>query len=135
MVIDEVRRVVVVGSGTMGQQIGFQCAGHGFEVVLYDIASAALESAQARIEAYAEGLVAGGVITAEVRDSARARITMTTERSVAAADADLISEAVPEDPKLKGRVLAEFNALCPSRAIFATNTSTLLPSQFAAETG
>ena len=135
MQIDEVRRVVIVGSGTMGQQIGFQCAGHGFDVVLYDIVPAALESARGRIEAYAEGLVAGGVITAEVRDSAWARISMTTERSVAAADADLISEAVLEDPKLKGRVLAEFDALCPPRTIFATNTSTLLPSQFAKATG
>jgi 3-hydroxybutyryl-CoA dehydrogenase len=62
--IDEVRRVVIVGSGTMGQQIGFQCAGHGFDVVLYDIAPAALESAQVRIEAYAEELLADGVITA-----------------------------------------------------------------------
>jgi 3-hydroxybutyryl-CoA dehydrogenase len=60
---------------------------------------------------------------------------MTTERSVAAADADLISESVLEDPKLKGRVLAEFDALCPPRTIFATNTSTLLPSQFAKATG
>ena len=135
MQIDEVRRVVIVGSGTMGQQIGFQCAGHGFDVLLYDIAPAALESARGRIEAYAEGLVAGGVITAEVRDSAWARISMTTERSVAAADADLISESVLEDPKLKGRVLAEFDALCPPRTIFATNTSTLLPSQFAKATG
>jgi 3-hydroxybutyryl-CoA dehydrogenase len=132
---EAVRRVVVVGAGTMGQQIGFQCAGHGVDVVLYDVAPAALESARGRIEAYADGLVAGGVITAEVRDGALARITMTTDPSLAAADADLLSEAVPEDPNLKGRVLAEFNALCPPRTIFATNTSTLLPSQFAKATG
>src|ERR1035437_8649638 len=119
----------------MGQQIGFQCAGHGFDVVLYDIAPAALESARGRIEAYAEGLVAGGVITAEVRDSAWARISMTTDRSVAAADADLISEAVLEDPKLKGRVLAGVDALGPPRTIGATNTATVLPSQFAKATG
>ena len=131
----EIRRVLVVGSGTMGQQIGFQCAGHGLDVVLYDIAPAALESARVRIDAYAKGLVAGGVIGAEVRDSAMARITMTTDASVAAGDADLLSEAVPEDPGLKGRVLAEFNALCPPQTIFATNTSTLLPSQFANATG
>ncbi|MGO9903241.1 MAG: 3-hydroxyacyl-CoA dehydrogenase [Solirubrobacteraceae bacterium] len=135
MQIDEVRRVVIVGSGTMGQQIGFQCAAHGFDVVLYDILPAALQSAAERIAAYAEDLVTGGAITAEARDSARARITSTTEPSVAAADADLISEAVAENPKLKGQVLAQFNALCPSRTIFATNTSTLLPSQFAKATG
>ena len=126
---------MIVGAGTMGQQIGFQCAGHGFDVVLYDVAPAALKSAQERIAVYAEGLIAGEIITADVRDAALARITVTTDPSVAAADADLLSEAVPEDPKLKGRVLAEFDALCPARTIFATNTSTLLPSQFAKATG
>jgi len=135
MRIDDVKRVLVVGSGTMGQQIGFQCAGHGYDVVLYDVAPAALESAQQRLDAYAEQLVADGVISAEVRDAARARITTTSERSAAAADADLISEAVPEDPKLKGEVFAEFHPLCPPRTIFMTNTSTLLPSQFAKATG
>jgi threonine dehydrogenase-like Zn-dependent dehydrogenase len=53
---EEVRRVVVVGCGTMGQQIGFQCAGHGLDVVLYDIAPGALESARGRIDAYRRGL-------------------------------------------------------------------------------
>jgi 3-hydroxybutyryl-CoA dehydrogenase len=132
---EEIRRVVVVGCGTMGQQIGFQCAGHGLEVVLYDIAPGALESARGRIDEYAQGLVAGGVIAAEVRESALAKMTMTADASVAADGADLLSEAVPEDPALKGRVLADFDALCPPRTIFATNTSTLLPSQFAEATG
>jgi len=66
-----------------------------------------------------------------VRASARARITVTADLETAAQDGDLLSEAVPEDPELKGRVLAEFNAACPLRTIFMTNTSTLLPSQFA----
>jgi 3-hydroxybutyryl-CoA dehydrogenase len=133
--IEEVRRVAIVGAGTMGQQIGFQCAGHGYDVVLYDIDPAALEAASARIDAYAEMLETGGVITSEVRASARARITMTADLSTAARDADLVSEAVPEDPELKGRVLAEFNAACPPGTIFMTNTSTLLPSQFARASG
>jgi 3-hydroxybutyryl-CoA dehydrogenase len=135
MQVDEVRRVAIVGSGTMGQQIGFQCAGHGFDVVLYDVVPTALESAQERIETYAEELVGDGIITAEVRDSALGRITTTTDPRVAGEDADLISESVPEDPKLKGRVLGKFDALCPSRTIFTTNTSTLLPSQFARASG
>jgi 3-hydroxybutyryl-CoA dehydrogenase len=135
MQIDEIRHIAIVGSGTMGQQIGFQCAGHGYDVVLYDIVPSALESAQKRIKAYAESLVEDGVITAEVRDSALARIKTTTDPGEAGADADLISESVPEDPKLKGRVLGEFDALCPQRTIFTTNTSTLLPSQFAKASG
>lgn len=131
MQIEEIRRVVVVGAGTMGQQIGFQCAGHGFDVVLYDVAQDALESAAARIETYADGLVADGTITAELRDSARGRITPTPDPAGAASETDLLVEAVPEVPKLKRRVLAEFDELCPPHTIFTTNTSMLLPSQLA----
>jgi 3-hydroxybutyryl-CoA dehydrogenase len=135
MRIEDVHRVTVVGGGTMGQQIGFQCAGHGYDVVIYDVDPGALETAGQRIDAYAAGLETGGVITSDVRASARARITLTSDLGAAAWEADLVSEAVPEDPDLKGRVLAQFNAACPSRTIFMTNTSTLLPSQFARASG
>jgi 3-hydroxybutyryl-CoA dehydrogenase len=133
--IDDVRRVAVLGAGTMGQQIAFQCAGHGYDVVVYDVNAAALEAAGARIDAYAHGLEAGGVITSELRAAARGRITLTRDPASAAENADLLSEAVPEDPELKGRVLAEFDAACPDRTIFMTNTSTLVPSQFAQASG
>ena len=135
MQIEDVRRVAIVGAGTMGQQIGFQCAGHGYDVVLYDVDPSALDAASKRIDAYARGLEAGGAITSEVRVSAQARIELTTDISAAARNADLLSEAVPEDPDLKGRVLAKFNEACPPRTIFMTNTSTLLPSQFAKASG
>jgi 3-hydroxybutyryl-CoA dehydrogenase len=135
MQIEDVRRVAIVGAGTMGQQIAFQCAGHGFDVVVYDIDASALERASKRIDAYAEGLEASGAITSEQRASGQARLSLTTDLSTAAQDADLLSEAVPEDPDLKGRVLAEFNDACPQRTIFMTNTSTLLPSQFAKASG
>ncbi|MGN6870577.1 MAG: 3-hydroxyacyl-CoA dehydrogenase NAD-binding domain-containing protein, partial [Solirubrobacteraceae bacterium] len=75
MQIDDVRRVAVVGAGTMGQQIAFQCAGHGYDVALYDVEAAALDAASARMDAYAGGLEAGGVIAPEVRASAREKIT------------------------------------------------------------
>jgi 3-hydroxybutyryl-CoA dehydrogenase len=135
MQIEDVQRVAIAGAGTMGQQIGFQCAGHGYDVVIYDVDASATQAASKRIDAYAEGLENGGVITAEVRASALARITLTADLAAAAADADLLSEAVPEDPELKGRVLAQFNAACPPRTIFMTNTSTLVPSQFAQASG
>jgi 3-hydroxybutyryl-CoA dehydrogenase len=134
-IAEKIDQVAIVGAGTMGQQIAFQCAGHGIAVVLYDISASVLEDARTRIGGYAEGLVAGGVVTEQVRDAALARIAITAEASLAAADADLLCEAVPEDPGLKGRVLGEFDALCPPRTIFATNTSTLLPSQFARVSG
>jgi len=133
--IDDVRRVAIVGAGTMGQQIGFQCAGHGYDVVLYDVDPASLEAAPARIDAYAEMLEMSGAITSELRSSAQARITMTADLETAAREADLLSEAVPEDPDLKGRVLAEFNAACPTRTIFMSNTSTLCPPSSRARRG
>ncbi len=135
MRVEDIRRVVIAGAGTMGQQIAFQCAGHGFEVVLYDVEHGALQTAPDTILAYADGLVQDGTIGAELKEAALARITTTSDQAHAAIEADILCEAVPEDPTLKGRVLADFNAVCPSRTIFATNTSTLLPSQFAKASG
>ena len=132
---DDVHRILIVGAGTMGQQIGFQCAAHDYEVVLYDVSTTALDNAQRRIAEYANHLIGQGVITADRRDAALKAISATTDPQQAARAIDLISESVPEDPKLKGRVLAQFNALCPPRTIFTTNTSTLVPSQFAKASG
>ena len=133
MHIDDIRRVLVVGAGTMGQQIALQCATHGFDVTLYDVDPAALERARAQQSAYLDGFVAAGLPRARA-DQALARVAITTD-AAAAADADLLSESVPEDPELKGRVLAQFGALCPPRTIFTTNTSYLIPSMLAAATG
>jgi 3-hydroxybutyryl-CoA dehydrogenase len=135
MRIEDVHRVLVVGSGTMGLQIGLQAATHGYEVVVYDTEPAARESAPRRLRGYAkEQRVAGAIDAGEVERSL-ARVTVTGDPAQGAADADIVIECVPEDPALKGQVLSQFNALCPSRAVFATNTSTLLPSMFADATG
>jgi 3-hydroxybutyryl-CoA dehydrogenase len=135
MHIPDVRRVLVVGGGTMGLQIGLQCATHGYDVAMYDLEPAALDAGARRMRAYAEELVAAGRIGSATRDQALGRVTWTSDPAAAAAEADILSESVPEDPALKGRVLGQFNALCPARTIFTTNTSTLLPSTFAAATG
>jgi len=135
MEIEDVRRVLIVGAGIMGRQIGLQCAMHGYNVTLYDISLDALEAATAQIEAYATHLVAWGRLTQQEADAALARITTTNHADEAAAEADLLSESVPEDAELKGRVFAQFNKLCPSHAIFTTNTSHLAPSILADKTG
>jgi 3-hydroxybutyryl-CoA dehydrogenase len=132
---DEIRRVLVIGGGTMGLQIGLQAAVHGLEVVLHDADPAVLDQAEPRLRGYGTAPVAAGSITADALEQALARIERITDPVVAAAGVDLVSESVPEDPVLKGRVLAQFNELCPERAVFTTNTSTLLPSMFADATG
>jgi 3-hydroxybutyryl-CoA dehydrogenase len=135
MKIENVKRVLIVGAGTMGQQIGLQCAMHGYDVIIYDIDVDALEAATTQIKAYADGFVAFGLLTQEQADAPLARITTTNDPKEAAAEADLLSESVPEDVELKGKVFAQFNGLCPPHTIFTTNTSSLIPSMFAEETG
>jgi len=131
MTTDDIKKVLVIGAGTMGGQIALQCALHGFDVALYDNSPDALESGLARVRGYARRLAADGRADA----GTLARISPTGDLSAAAAAADLVSESVPEDPALKGRVFAQLNELCPPRTIFTTNSSTLLPSMFAAATG
>jgi 3-hydroxybutyryl-CoA dehydrogenase len=135
MHIDEVRRVLIVGAGTMGQQIGLQCATHGCEVVLYDIDSDVVDDALRRIRGYVDHLMSTGRLTEAEAHAALNRATGTGDPEVAALEVDFLSESVPEDPELKGRVFAQFHKLCPPRAIFTTNTSSLVPSMFAEAVG
>ncbi len=135
MRVDQVRRVLILGAGTMGQQIGLQCAMHGYAVTLYDISPEILNIAITRIEEYAAQLVGDRRLTRAEADDARSRIITTSLLEKAAEHVDLISESVPENPKLKGEVFAQFDKLCPPHTVFTTNTSTLLPSMFAKATG
>ncbi len=132
---EEINHVLVIGAGTMGGQIALQCAMHGPAVSLHDVDPAALQTGWKRIEGYVNHLVHAGQLSPDEGRAALGRITPTTDLPAAAATADLVSESVPEDPALKGRVFSQLHALCPPRTIFTTNTSTLLPSMFAAASG
>ena len=134
MKVDDIKKILVVGLGTMGQKIALQCARFGYEVIAYDPISKSLENAQARIPAFASDLVAKQEMTPESAQSALSRIHYTS-RPEDGADADLVSESVFEDPDLKGKVFAQLNRICNPKTIFTTNTSTLLPSMYAEATG
>ncbi|MCG3210236.1 MAG: 3-hydroxybutyryl-CoA dehydrogenase [Anaerolineae bacterium] len=135
MQLDQIRNILIIGAGTMGQQIGLQCAVYGYNVTLFDVKPEALEPAQAQIKNYADQLVAAGRLSQLAAIDVLARIRTGSDPAAAAANADLVSESVPEDPELKGRVFAQFHALCPPHTIFTSNTSSLIPSMFAAATG
>jgi len=135
MELGNMKKILMVGGGTMGQQIAFQCAAHGYDVSLYDIDEGVLENALRRLTEYSESLIGGGHLDREAALKGLARIRTTTSAAEAACDADLLIEAVPEDPALKGSVFARFNELCPERTVFATNTSLLVPSLIAEYTG
>jgi 3-hydroxybutyryl-CoA dehydrogenase len=135
MNIGDIKKVVVVGAGTMGQQISAQCAIHGFDVVVVDTGQDILDNALQRAQEVLDSFAVSGKISRAEADTALNRITGTVNLQEAAADADLINESVPEDPDLKKTVFSQLHALCPEHTIFTTNTSTLAPSSFAESTG
>jgi len=135
MTEQEIRKILVIGGGTMGKQIALQCALHGCNVILYDLQTELLEKALAGIRKMAGRVAAHQGVPPGQADTILERIAATTDPKIAAADVDLVSESVPEDPALKERVFSLFGRLCPPRTVFTTNTSTLLPSMIAPATG
>ena len=135
MKIEDIKRVLILGAGTMGQQIGLQCAMYGYAVVFYDLSQEILDKASRRIAKLGSWYVSSGRLTEENLRNTLSRISATPDPEKAAQDVDLISESVSEDPELKGKVFARFHKLCPERTIFTTNTSMLVPSMFAEATG
>lgn len=135
MKIEDIKRVLILGAGTMGQQIGLQCAMHGYEVVYYDLTQEILDKAMRRVAKLGSWFVSSGRLGEDKLRHSLARISATPDAVKAAQDVDLISESVPEDPQLKGKIFAQFNKLCPERTVFTTNTSMLMPSMFAKSTG
>jgi 3-hydroxybutyryl-CoA dehydrogenase len=131
----DIKKVLIVGSGTLGQQIGLQCATHGFATTMYDLREESLDACRASHRAFAELFTGQRGKSQAYVDAALARLSYTTDLEAACRDVDLVSESVPENPKIKEQVYASLQKYCPARTIFTTNTSTLLPSQFAAATG
>ncbi len=135
MNLEDIKTVLIIGAGTMGQHIGFQCAMCGVDVMMYDIKPEILETAEARIEKLALSFVKANRLSTEDAAAARKRIQMTTDPEKAGKNAEFVSESVPENPELKARVFAQFNEICPAHAVFTTNSSSLIPSMFAQQTG
>ncbi|MEH7107809.1 3-hydroxyacyl-CoA dehydrogenase [Bacillus sp. JJ1764] len=129
------KNITVAGSGVLGSQIAYQTAFKGFQVTVYDINNEALERAKDRLvnlkHRYQEDL---GVSVTEVNDAYN-RISFSSDLAKAVADADLVIEAVPEVVQIKTDFYKHLGQVAPVKTIFATNSSTLLPSQFAEATG
>ncbi len=118
------KKVIVLGAGMMGAAIAYVCAKSGIEVVLKDVTQEAADKGKA----YSEKLVAKGVekgkVTQEKGDALLARITATDDPSKAQ-DADLVIEAVFEDPAVKAQVFKEIEPYLAPDAVLGSNTSTL----------
>ena len=128
------KNVTIAGSGVLGSQIAFQSAFHGFQVSVYDINDAAIDAAKARMEnlktVYGEYFK-----DVEKAQNAFDSLRYFTSLEDAVKDADLVIEAVPERIEIKQSFYENLAKAAPEKTVFASNSSTLLPSQFAQFTG
>jgi 3-hydroxyacyl-CoA dehydrogenase len=131
----EYKNITVAGSGVLGSQIAFQTAFKGFNVTVYDINDEAIEKAKDRVAnlkpRYQEDLDA----SQQEVDAASERMSFYSDLGKAVEDADLVIEAIPEVVKIKTDFYEKLGQAAPEKTVFATNSSTLLPSQFAEATG
>ena len=118
------KKVVVLGAGMMGAGIAYQCARSGMEVVLKDTSLAAAEKGKDYSRTLLDKAVSRGRMTEAARDEVLARIT-PTDSVEEAKGADLLIEAVFEDPALKEKVYAEIEPVLAPDALLGSNTSTL----------
>ena len=129
----EVRKVGVVGLGTMGAGIAQVCVQAGIETVGHEVSEELGERARERIAHYFGRGVEKGRLTAEERDAALARLTTTTDLADLA-DCDVVIEAIVEDPEAKREIFRALEEVVGEGAILATNTSALSVTAIAQET-
>ena len=126
-------KVAVIGSGLMGAGIAQVAATAGHQVVLRDVTDQALERGVSGIRTSLDRFVAKGKVSAEDAAGALERITTTPDLD-AAADADIVVEAVFERIEIKHEVFRELDRICRDGAVLATNTSAIPVTQIAAVT-
>lgn len=120
-----IRRVLVVGTGTMGQGIAQVTALAGYVTHLYDVDPARIEKAIGIIKAVTDRLVQKGKMLNEARSEMIGMLVASPDLGSAAADVDLVIEAAPESMDLKVEVLGKVKLFAPERAVLASNTSSL----------
>lgn len=130
-----IQKVTVAGGGVLGSQIACQCAFKGKTVTVYDINDQAVRQAEERVKALRESYKHDLGVTDEQFDAGLSNLSYTDDLARAAADADLVIEAIPEKPSIKHDFYASLAKVAPAKTIFASNSSTFVPSTFAGDTG
>lgn len=126
-----IERIAVIGAGQMGNGIAQVAATSGFEVVMIDINQEAVDRGMATIERSLNKLVQKERLSQEDADAARARLSVSTDRSPCA-EADLVVEAVPEILSLKKSIFEDLDSICGPDTILASNTSSISITKIAA---
>lgn len=120
-----IRKVLVVGTGTMGQGIAQVTASAGLVTHMHDVDAGRVERALGVIKAVTERLVQKGKMTAEKQGELLAMLVPAPDLGPAASGADLVIEAVPESMDLKITLFDKVKLFAPEHAILASNTSSL----------
>lgn len=117
-------KIAVVGSGTMGHGIALTFAAYGYKTTVIDVVEDALVTAKKMVASNVEVMLKSEFISAEQADNVGKYLSYSTDYA-AAADADLIIEAVPEDPKIKASVFNSLDAVCRPDTVLASTTSAM----------
>jgi 3-hydroxybutyryl-CoA dehydrogenase len=129
-----VKRIAVLGAGTMGHGIAHAAVAAGYETVLYDVSAASLENALSAIQSIVAKSRELGKVSAAGMETVFLQLSTTTDLEAALADSDVVIEAAPERIDLKLALMGEIDRLAPPHAIVATNTSALSITEMAGAT-
>lgn len=127
------KKIVVIGGGTMGLDIAHTFARSGNQVIVREINDEFAAKAKDRLTATLEKLVAKGKMDEAKKAEILGNMTFTSELA-SAADADLVVEAAVENLEVKKKIFAELDELCKPETILATNTSSISITAIAAAT-
>ncbi len=119
------KKITVLGSGTMGNGIAHVFAMNGHSVNLYDLDGSLLTKALERITKNLERQIKKDTIPEAQKVATLENIRLQTDLAQAAGEADLIVEAIPEKRSLKADLFRQLDRLAPDKAIFASNTSSI----------
>ncbi len=131
--LPEVRRIVVVGAGTMGNGIAQTAAIAGYQVTMTDVLREAIERGQENMRRSAQKLADKGMITDAQKEAVLHLPTSLDLDPVK--EADLVIEAATEDPQIKLKLFAHLDRLAPSGAVLASNTSSISLTRIGGATG
>lgn len=120
------QNITIAGTGVLGSQIAYQAALNGFNVTAYDLdVNAAKKRVLTLKDSYKQDLD----LTDEDFQAGLNNLTFTTDLAAAVKDADYVIEALPEKLDLKEEFYKQLSKLAPDKTIFASNSSTMVPSQ------
>lgn len=128
------KNITVIGAGTMGNGIAHVFAMHDHKVNLVDVSQDALDRAMVTIAKNLDRMVSKGVVTDEQKEATLANLSTYTELKDAVKSVDLVVEAATENVDLKLKIFRQMDELAPSKAILATNTSSISITKIASVT-